>query len=539
MIVFYRIQGLNAVINMLVSLFVTFTLFNAVGMVFNVGALIGLIVVSVMSLVSSVIYIECFKNEVYRGRSLKKANQEAQKRTFASLIDTHLVILIASLVTYFVGHSTIQSLAILGVIGSLVSFIVSITFNRLMTWLITNDTSLQKKYSLFAINKDVIPDISKEEKQTYYGPFEKVNFTKKSKRNSLGVLIATVVFTLAMIGFGVFGNGVVNNSKGVEFTRAYFVLNEYGDTIRDNNKTINIEYFENKLEEADLDFEAVKYYESTDPEDNETKIHYYVVDFDGTIDPSEEIEVNSVKNSVQEYLNSIINISDNETDVLYFNHVRQVGTNPVINITQPALSSVLIATAIVVVISAIYIAVRFGINKGIVTLGTSLFATFLPLGFFSLTRIEVNVATFVALIGVALINALLTIIHTTKAKEVLSEKRNEEVSILDNSVRAMSLSGAPLLATGVIAAYLALDFLAFGHPVFNTTFIVLLLGILLSIMLNLTTFTSSQMFLDKHIGSLNIHLPKHKAKQKKKFGNIKGTKDSSEPEEALYPGIND
>ncbi|MCH5172044.1 MAG: hypothetical protein J1F31_04400 [Erysipelotrichales bacterium] len=540
MIVFYKIQGLNAIINMLVTLFATFAIFNAVGMVFNVGALIGLIVISLLSLVSSVIYIEGFKNEIYRGRTMKKANQEANKKAFVPLIDAHLVVLLASLVIYFVGHSTIQSLAILGVTGSLISFVVNISLHRGFTWLLTNDTSLQKNTKLFGLNKNYIPDITKEEKQTYYGAFEKVDFTKKAKRNTLGTCIATGILALAMIGFGVFGNGVVNNSKGAEFTRAYYVLNEYGETIRDNNKKISIQYFEDNLSSVGIKYDSISLYENKDPEDTETTIYYYVVDFAKVVDLNKEIETKDGTKTLEDYMWSIINVDASEIDSLSFKNIRQVGRNPIIKVTQPAMTNILIATAIVIGMGAIYVAIRFGINKGLVTLGAGALSTFLPLGFFSLTRIEVVPATFVALIGIALINVLFTIIHASKAKEILSEKKNEDVSILDNSIRATSISATPLLATGVIAAYLALDFLAFGHPAFNTTFVALILGVLVSIMINLTMFTSAHLFLDKHIGSLNIHLPKRKAKEgKRKLGNIKGRKDSGEPEEALYPGIND
>lgn len=544
MIVFYKLEGLNAVINMLVSLFFTFALFNAVGMTFNVGALVGLVVVAMLSLVTSIIYIEALKNEIYRGRSLKKANQEANKRTFITAIDTHLVILLASLVTYFVGHSAIQSLAILGVVGSLISFLAYITLNRLMTWLLANDTSLQTNYKLFGIKKEAIPDISKEEKQTYYGPFEKVDFTKKAKRNSLGIGIASAVFALAMLGFGLFGNGVVNNSKGVDFTRAYYSLNEYGETIRDNDKNISIEYFEENLTDAlkekGIKINDIKSYEGTTNDDADETIYYYVIDFKGVVSKDTKVAINSENETLEEYMLSIINPDASEvTDLLSIREVRQVGTNPIIKVTQPSLTNVIIATAIVAVISALYITIRFGLARGLVTLGANVLTTFLPLGFFALTRITVLPATFVSLIAVTLINTLFVIIHATKAKEVLAEKKNEDVSILDNSVRALSLSAAPLFAGSIIASYLALDLLAFGAPAFNTTFVAMLLGLLVSLMINLTLFVPVQLFLEKHVGSINIRLPKRQAKAKKKSGNLKGENRSNEPEEALYPGIND
>ena len=50
-----------------------------------------------------------------------------------------------------------------------------------------------------------------------------------------------------------------------------------------------------------------------------------------------------------------------------------------------------------------------------------------------------------------------------------------------------------------------------------------------------------QMFFIKLFGDVNVHLPKiaKKKKQKEVSGNIKGGHKSAEPEESLFPGIND
>ena len=59
-------------------------------------------------------------------------------------------------------------------------------------------------------------------------------------------------------------------------------------------------------------------------------------------------------------------------------------------------------------------------------------------------------------------------------------------------------------------------------------------------MVNLTLFIPMQMFIIKHVGDVNVHLPKiKKTKENTKSGNLKGGHRSAEPEEALYPGIND
>lgn len=541
MLLFYRLQGFNAVINLVVTLFVTFAIFNTVGMIFNATAIIGIVVVTLLSLASSIIYIEHFKNEVYRGRTLKKANSEAHKKSFVAVIDTHVLVLVLGLLTYFIGNVSLASLGVAAIIGSIISFVVNVSLHRLMTWLITNDTSSQNKYKRFSINPELVPNLSDEEKQKYYGPFANTDFTKKSKRNGIGTLVATGVFILAMIGFGVFGNGVVNNNNGSEFTRAYYEIHEYGPN--DNNDVLSIEGLKTKLDiqefkDANISVDEVKMYETMD--DIGQTINYYVVDFNGKIDETTTITINNVEMTVNDYLTSLITIDASETDSMTIRQVRQNGMNPSIKNNQRALENILLVTSILIVVSTIYMIIRFGLARGLTSLITSILSTFLPLGFFALTRIATTSTTFASLVAIAIINSIITIMIGSKAKEVLDDHRNDEVSIIDNNKNALSLAAMGIIVFEIIAGFLSVNFFGFGHPAFMTIFAVLLLGVAVMAMLNLNLFVPIQMFFIKKFGDVNIHLPRiKKANKQTKSGNINGGHKSAEPEEALFPGIND
>lgn len=541
MITFYRLHGVSAIINMLVTLFVSFAIFNVTGMVLNAAALVGVVLVALLSLASSIIYLEHFKNEVYRGRSMKKANSEAHKKSFITLIDIHVIVVILGLLTYFIGQTAVASLAVAAVIGALISFISNLVVFRSLTWLSTNDTSFQNKYKVFAINKELVPSLADEEKQTYYGPFAKTDFTKKAKRNGIGTIIATSIFAIAMLGFGIFSNGVVNQADNSNFTRAYYQIHEFGPNKQDNK--ISIEMFEEALDikelrDLDIKVDQVKFYDTLD--DNEEHVEYYVVDFTSYIDDEAKVTINNKETTVADYLTSLIVSDDTEVDSMTLRKVRQTGTNPTIKNNQPSLENVLLTTAVLIAVSAVYILVRFGLARGLTNLIASTLSTFLPLGFFALTRIATTSTTFISLMAIVMINTIITIILAAKTKEVSSDIKNAETSIIDNNKHALSLAASPILIIGLIASYLALNFFGFGHPAFATTFAVLLLGVLVVLMLDLTLFVPTSMFFIKHFGDVNIHLPKiKKNKSREKVGNINGGHKSAEPEESLFPGIND
>ena len=542
MIFAYRLQGFNALLNVLITLFGTFAIFNAIGMTFNAPALVAIVAIAILAVASSVIYIENFKNEVYRGRTLKKANSEAHKRSFITLIDIHVLTLILAGIAYFVGQGAIASMAVAIVIATLFNFLVNISINRLMTWLITNDTSLQTKYSYFKINKDLVPTLSDEEKQTYYGPYKDKNFTKNAKGSLIGTLVATVICIAAIVGFGVSGNGVINNESGQSFTRAYYEIHEYA-----GNKDIivdGISYFQDKididaLKDASVKVNNISTFNITD--DNNEKVYYYVVDFSSSVNPETKVTIENSETTINAYLSSLIVIDSSETDSMTLKDVRQTGRNPDINVNQPSLSNIIIVTSVLVAVSAVYILIRFGLARGLANLVISILVTFIPFGLFSLTRLEVGATTFVALIAMVIINAILTIIIGAKAKEISNDRKNVEVSIIDNNTNALSLAAPTLIMISSITFALSIDFIGFGHPAFRSLFIVMGLGTIIVTLLDLVTFVPMQMFFIKLFGDVNVHLPKiaKKKKQKEVSGNIKGGHKSAEPEESLFPGIND
>lgn len=542
MIFAYRLQGFNALLNVLITLFGTFAIFNAIGMTFNAPALVAIVAITILAVASSVIYIENFKNEVYRGRTLKKANTEAHKRSFITLIDIHVLTLILAGIAYFVGQGAIASMAVAIVIATLFNFLANISINRLMTWLITNDTSLQTKYSYFKINKDLVPSLSDEEKQTYYGPYKDKNFTKNAKGSLIGTLVATVICIAAIVGFGVSGNGVINNESGQSFTRAYYEIHEYA-----GNKDIivdGISYFQDKididaLKNANVKVNNISTYNITD--DNNEKVYYYVVDFNSSVNPETKVTIENSETTINAYLSSLIVIDSSETDSMTLKDVRQTGRNPDINVNQPSLSNIIIVTSVLVAVSAVYILIRFGLARCLANLVISILVTFIPFGLFSLTRLEVGATTFVALIAMVIINAILTIIIGAKAKEISNDRKNVEVSIIDNNTNALSLAAPTLIMISSITFALSIDFIGFGHPAFRSLFIVMGLGTIIVTLLDLVTFVPMQMFFIKLFGDVNVHLPKiaKKKKQKEVSGNIKGGHKSAEPEESLFPGIND
>ena len=87
LVMFFRLHALGAVATTLLTLFFTYLLFFSMTPTFNVAAIVGGIVVALLSIFGEVIYMHRFRDEVYKGRSLKKANTEAFRRSNLIVLD--------------------------------------------------------------------------------------------------------------------------------------------------------------------------------------------------------------------------------------------------------------------------------------------------------------------------------------------------------------------------------------------------------------------------------------------------------------------
>jgi len=95
LVLFFRLSALGAIANTLGTLILTYILFFAMTPTFNVAAIVGGIVIAALSLLSEVVYMHKLREEVYKGRSLKKANTEAMRRTNFLNLDVSVIVAFA------------------------------------------------------------------------------------------------------------------------------------------------------------------------------------------------------------------------------------------------------------------------------------------------------------------------------------------------------------------------------------------------------------------------------------------------------------
>ena len=165
LVVFYRLSAIAVVANTVGTVFLTFVVFITMGALFNIPALVGGVIVLTASLFGSVFYLFKFKEEVLKGRAIKKANQEASKRSNMATIDVSVIMAFAGLMLYILGGAAFKPMGVVLFFGALFALAMNLIIFKLMMYLLTNTTAFQGKYNLFAIEAKDVPNVMEDKKE--------------------------------------------------------------------------------------------------------------------------------------------------------------------------------------------------------------------------------------------------------------------------------------------------------------------------------------------------------------------------------------
>jgi len=549
LVVLFRISAPGIISTSVGSVFLTFVLFNLFKATFNIAAIVGGVVLSIMPLALGILYCNKFKEEVYKGRAMKKAHQEAMKKINLPSIDFAVVGAFAGLMLYFIAGNALKPMGIVLFFGSIISLLmIQIVFRILMS-LLSATTGLQNKYSAFNIDEKLVPNLMKEEKSSYVAPYEKVDFTSKKKVIGIVTGLLAIASVAVISVFGVLKGTPLNIANlNDESTMVY-------TSIRSDNPTLSTEDAFKKDVLGDiyvngekLTFEDVKLvnretynYET----EVTTKYTYFVTSIDGTFKESDKYSVGSGESAedfdtLSDAIASKVNTIEGESSTEYVQVEEKVSYETV---KTPNQAYIAIATAVAIAGASLYLAFRYRPSRGISALVISSASTLITYGIFAMTRIHVTAITSIVMPIAAVISLFGVILLLEKEKEQFKEHKGElpfeeRKQVM---VKGTALAASSIFMVMIVASYLAINFFGFGHKNFAAIFAGMLLSVVLSTLL-ITTLSGpiSELFakLFKNVRLPDFKKFKKARKQKIKLQNQAKPK-SSEPEETIFIGIND
>lgn len=565
--VFYRWGALALASISICSVYVGLLLSILFTVEFNTAAIIGFACVALVSLLSGVIYLTKTKEECYRGRTLRKANAEGSKKSLLPIVDLHVMLIIVGACVFWLGGTTMISFAAATVFGGLASLVLNTLGLKGLMWLLTNTTRFTGKYEIIGVETKRVPNVLNEEKQSYYGPFQDVKVFKHKKTFGIIGAVLGVAALAGSITFGVLNNGVVFNEGNYASENTYL----YVETTT-KNSTVDLPYVENLISRTyiidnisevnadssvqkhytQLELDSIDVYEHVKTENKVEVTYVYIVATLANNYTGNEIAVISGSdNALNEdgtlsdivtgelLLSEVFNsyLSDEDVD---FNASASLKIGTLVSAQQPDYIWVIIATCVGAAFTMLYLVLRYGISKGLTSLLFAGMSGIITVGVLSLSRFVLGLNLFIALPAVIIIAFALTIIIMNKEKEMLAE---DIVKTKDNTIenrlaiveKANALALAPVLVFGAIGIYLSLNFFGFGPSATASIYGFVLLGCVVALVFISLLYSPTSHALYKLLKKMNIKKPTIRHKHKRKV--VK--KNSSEPEEAIFIGIND
>ena len=570
LVVFYRLGALSAATTTILTTFLAFLFMVKAGLEYNTLAVVGLVVVAIVSLLSNIVYLNKLKEDAYRGHTLKKANTEASKKSLLPIIDINVVALVIGLMCYLLGGTALHSFGSILTFGSLISLIINTLGVKGLMWLPTNATGLIGKYEYFGINSENVPNHMAEEKQRYFGPYADKDLTVKKKPVGIAALAGLAIATVGIILGSVLNNGGLLKQPVSKVTgNEIYVQNKILVVDDDSRSPLDETSLKSILDDIAIKVTAadntVTYvplsdasyvsanmsYSTFTTSYSETKegitknylTTYYVVKLTKVFPELDKVEARIVSKNYDATLDEVLQAYFGETSLFVSsvdNSISLKQNTTVVKLASPEWTKIVLASSIAVAILTVYLMLRYRLSRGLATLVFPVAGGIIILGLLGLLSVvglSLPANTVIALPVLAIFAYAFMILFMNREREMVIDDKSRDVSYehrVELSKSAMGMAFTPILASAVVGLYLLIDFFGFGVASASYLYLTAIIGGLIILGLVAVLYVPVANWLFKLFSNVRINIKPREKKNKKAT-----VKKSAEPEEAIFIGIND
>lgn len=159
MLLFYRFGGFIADITLVAYIYLVLAVFVGMNATLTLPGIAALILGVGMAVDANIITLERIKEEIRSGKSIRSAFKAGDRRSFGTILDSNLTTIIAGVVMFIYGTSSVKGFAIMLIVSILASFVTAVFGARLLMWLWVSSRSLDKKPGYFGVKKGDINDL--------------------------------------------------------------------------------------------------------------------------------------------------------------------------------------------------------------------------------------------------------------------------------------------------------------------------------------------------------------------------------------------
>lgn len=438
MIFYYRLPGILAVISLSAYIWLTMIAFNMIHGVLTLPGIAALVLGVGMAVDANIIMYERIKDELKIGRSVKQAFKKGSSSSFLTILDANLTTVLAALVLFFLGTSSVKGFATMLLLGILMIFITQVFFTRLLLSLAVNSGFFDKKFSFFGVNSKQRHHLSEgidvHDLKTRWDRIDFVKLAKPLLTASLAsIIIGSIIIAIMGLNLGIdFKSGSRVDVKSDQVIKV--------DDVKTSLKSLDLET-DNIIVNSDTNKTAVIQFK--DPL-TKNQIRDLKSDFDKKF--GHEPNVNTVSSEIGKEL------------------------------AKNAIKSVIIASIGII----IYVTFRFEWRMGLTSVLSLLHDAFLIIAFFSIFRIEVDVTFIAAILTIIGYSINDTIVTFDRVRENLHKMkvitRPEQIDEIINSSIRQTLTRSINTVLTVIIVVVALMLLG-ASSIFNFS-LALLVGLI-------------------------------------------------------------
>ena len=197
MLIGYRLMGVAANIALTLYILIVLTIMAMFGSVLNLPGVAGIIVAIGMAVDSNVIIFTRIKEEIIGGKSVRSAVQSGFRRAIGTVIDSQITTLIAAVILYQMGTSSVKGFAFTLMLGILVSIFTAVVVTQVYLRIFSET----KKFSdpkYYGIRKDG---------KASFQITRQFNFIKHRKK-FYAISLAILILGAAFVGFKGFNFGI-------------------------------------------------------------------------------------------------------------------------------------------------------------------------------------------------------------------------------------------------------------------------------------------------------------------------------------------
>lgn len=451
MIVFYRLPGIVAVITLSIYIYLILLIFDWMNGVLTLPGIAALILGVGMAVDANIITYERIKDELKLGKSLMSAYRIGNRGSFGTILDANITTIIAGVVLFVYGTSSVKGFATMLIISILASFITAIYGTRVLLGLLVKSRLFDKRPHYFGVNPKDILDIAKVTDDTDVPTkFERLDFVKRSK------LFFTISGALTIIGIVLLLTAKLN--LGIDFSSGTRV-----DLM--SKKPLTIEEVKDELSKLHL--------EPKDVVLSGNNNNMAIVRFLGVLDQK---EISQLKSHFKQ----------------------QYGVEPNVSVVSPTVGKELARNAFIAVLIAsvgiiIYVTVRFEMYMALAAIIALLHDAFLVVAFFSLTRLEVDLTFIAALLTIIGYSINDTIVTFDRIRHIMKKRKVKTVDDLRDIVnKALQQTFTRSINTVLTVIFTVIALLIFGSDSIRNFNLALLVGLVCGVYSSL--FIASQLW---------------------------------------------